>query len=201
MMVRIIRYTPNTKNIGERMAQDEGFAQVQERYAEAVAHIAANYGVNPLLGRLYGLLVLAPESLSLDELAAAVGAAKSTVSVAMRTLETYRAVQRHWRKGDRRDFYAARTDFSAILQDWYRLFFRPELDGMQQANALARRALAARSAGSDWPDSDGREQLLARLGQMDAMNDLCRAWLDQLLAAAESTAPRPAEVIAIEVVE
>jgi predicted transcriptional regulator len=95
------------------------FSAVQEDYAELAGRATAVYGLSPLLGRLWGVLLLSPAPLGLDALAAAVGAAKSTVSVSMRQLERYRLVERHWRRGDRRDYYAARTDYLAILRDWW----------------------------------------------------------------------------------
>ena len=101
------------------------FSAVQEAYAGLAGRATAVYGLSPLLGRLWGVLLLSPAPLGLDALAAAVGAAKSTVSVSMRQLERYRLVERHWRKGDRRDYYAPRTDYLAILRDWYRLFGQP----------------------------------------------------------------------------
>ena len=151
-----------------------GFADVQDAYAELAGRATAVYGLSPLLGRLWGVLLLAPEPLGLDALAMAVGAAKSTVSVSMRQLEHYRLVERHWRKGDRRDYYTVRTDYLAILRDWYRLFGQHELAYMTDANATARRALERVPEEGDWPAPADRAALLDRLASMDALIDLVR---------------------------
>jgi DNA-binding transcriptional regulator GbsR (MarR family) len=176
-----------------------GFAAVQESYAELAGRATAVYGLSPLLGRLWGVLLLSPEPLGLDMLAAAVGAAKSTVSVSMRQLEHYRLVERHWRRGDRRDYYAARTDYLAILRDWYRLFGQHELAFMTQANATARRALERGAEGEDWPSPEERALLLERLVGMDDLISLVRGWIAPYVDAATTPEVAPAEVIPIEV--
>jgi hypothetical protein len=73
---------------------ETGFAQATEAFADGLARICRLYGVNPLLGRLYALLFVAPEPLSLDTIAQRAGTAKSTVSVALRRLLAARVVQR-----------------------------------------------------------------------------------------------------------
>src|SRR5215472_12222662 len=83
------------------------FEEMRRRYADLSGRATAVYGLSPLLSRLYGTLLLTPRPLSLDELAGAVGAAKSTVSAALRNLERYRLVRREWARGDRRDYYVA----------------------------------------------------------------------------------------------
>ncbi len=108
-------------------------------------------------------------------------------------------VRRDWRKGDRRDFYHVRTDFLAIMRDWYRLFMQQELTLMAQGSADVRRALAEAPAGGDWPSAEGRAALLERLERMDGTAELFRAWLGSFLEGAEPGEPAPAEVIPIEV--
>ena len=181
------------------MVERTGFHDVQGAYAELAGRATAVYGLSPLLGRLWGVLLLSPAPLGLDALAAAVGAAKSTVSVSMRLLERYRLVERQWRRGDRRDYYAARTDYLAILRDWYRLFGQHELAFMTQANTSARRALERATDDADWPTPDQCAALLDRLANMDALIDLVRRWIAPYLDAPQAPAIAPAEVIPIEV--
>jgi DNA-binding transcriptional regulator GbsR (MarR family) len=181
------------------MDEYSSFQAVQEAYAAFVGRAMAVYGLSPLLGRLWGVLLLSPTPLGLEALASAVGAAKSTVSVSVRLLEHYRLVERHWRKGDRRDYYVARTDYLDILRDWYRLFGQYELAYMTQANAAARRALEHVSAAADWPVPQERAILLNRLANMDELIDLVRRWIAPYLAAPGEADVAPAEVIPIEV--
>src|SRR5690348_3789190 len=86
------------------------FAIASAAFEAGVARICRLYGVNPLCGRLFAILFVAPEPLSLDQLRQRVGAAKSTLSVALRQLLSMRVVRRLPPTGDRRDYYEAVSD-------------------------------------------------------------------------------------------
>ncbi len=175
------------------------FVEVREQYADYFARAAAIYNVSPLLGRLYAYLLLSPEPMSLGELADAAGAAKSTVSVVMRTLEHYRVVRRQWVKGDRRDYFTAQTDTGVMLRELYDLFFSKELGYMKIANKTAKQALESAPPQADWPDGPQREQLLERLNRLDAFAVMITSLLEQIMG--DDKAAAPAESIQIEVEE
>lgn len=183
------------------MPNEQSFADVQERYAEFFGSAAALYNVNPLLGRLYGYLVLAPEPMTLSDLSRAAGAAKSTVSVAMRTLEHYRLVRRSWIKGDRRDYFSIRTNVNEVLRELFQLFFSHELKYMREANVTAREALESSTDGGNWPSDDQRQELLRRIEILENFYDLVAAWLEQFLDEGDELASKPADTIEIEVEE
>lgn len=158
------------------------FADVQERFAEFFGRAAALYNINPLLGRLYGYLFLAPEPLTLDDLSRTAGAAKSTVSVAMRELEHYRLIRRQWQKGNRKDFFVVRTDANDVLGELFQLFFSPELKYVTDANTVARTALKSASEAHDWPDAEKRQVLLERLDILDNISSIVSQLLQQFIA-------------------
>ena len=70
-------------------------------------------GLSPIAGRLFALLMLAPEPQSLDELAETLGVSKASVSTDARRLLDRGIVERTRRTGDRRDFYELAPDFFA----------------------------------------------------------------------------------------
>ena len=84
---------------------------------EAGGRTAQSFGLNRLLGQIYILLYLTDEPLSLDALAEQMGVSKASVSIACRQLESWGAVHRTWVKGDRKDYYAAQTNFNHILNN------------------------------------------------------------------------------------
>lgn len=157
-------------------------ADLVERFSSGVARICGIYGLPPLLGRLYGVLLLSPEPLSLESLAQAVGAAKSTVSVSVRKLEQLKMVRHHWMKGDRRDYYEAVVDPLAILTDWLRLFVLPELRVGRELSDLMDGALRNPS-GADWPDAAGMDELRRRAALLRTYTDGALALLSKLLDA------------------
>ena len=122
------------------------FRDASRHFEEGLARICGLYGMNPLAGRLFGVLFVSAEPVSLEELCARVSAAKSTVSVALRTLLAARVVRRLPRKSDRRDWYEAVADPWEILADWNRLFFQPELEMWRDTGAMLGRSLGSRDA-------------------------------------------------------
>jgi len=158
-----------------------------EEMSSSFARAAGVYGMNPLLGRLYGVLFFSPEPLTLGDLAEAVGSAKSTVSVAMRKLEGAKIVQRHWRKGDRRDFYEAVADPHKLIADWSRTFFQAEMEAWTEATTLGTAALAA--APSDGPDEAGRAEIAARIESFNTFGALMVETFSKVLAEHTLTTP------------
>ncbi|GEM_PF-4026637 len=102
-------------------------ATIEGAFADRLAQVCQIYGIPAKYGRLYALLFLTPEPLSLSALAERSGFAKSTASTTMRTLERYRFVRRLPRGSDRQDYYEAVTDPNEIFRDWVRMFLIPEL--------------------------------------------------------------------------
>lgn len=82
---------------------------------EAGGRTTQSFGLSRLFGQIYVLLYLEPEPLCLDELASQLKVSKASVSIACRQLESWGAVRCVSVAGDRRDFYAAQTDWSQLL--------------------------------------------------------------------------------------
>jgi DNA-binding transcriptional regulator GbsR (MarR family) len=168
------------------------FARAAVGLEEGVARICRLYGVNPLCGRLFAMLFLAPDPLSLDELCARAGAAKSTVSVALRQLLALRIAGRLPPRSDRRDFYEAVTDPWEILADWSRLYLTPEIEMWRETGDALDEAL--RSA-KDAPSGRDKSELRARLSRMRSFVDLFEVVIGQV---ARARAPEAARTIRIQ---
>lgn len=163
-------------------------------FEDGVARICGLYGVNPLAGRLFAVLFLSIEPVALEDLCARVSAAKSTVSVALRTLLSARVVRRLPRKSDRRDYYEAVADPWEILADWNRLFLQPELEMWRETGEELQRALRA----SDAPPRAEREALRDRLDAFASFVTLMEEMLAGLMRP-RSRARERARTIAIDV--
>jgi len=168
------------------------FAGAAVGFEEGVARICRLYGVNPLCGRLFAILFLAHEPFSLDELCARAGAAKSTVSVALRQLLSMRVARRLPPRGDRRDFYEAVTDPWEILADWSRLYVAPEIEMWRETGHALEEAL--RSA-KDAPSGRAKSELRARLARMRSFVDLFEVVIGQV---GRARAPEAARSIRIQ---
>ena len=66
---------------------------------------------SPLAGRIFSLLLFAPEPLSLQQLTESIGVSKAAVSVQVRLLEKIGLCTRTSRANDRRNYYELNEDF------------------------------------------------------------------------------------------
>ena len=94
-------------------------------FADGIGAAAATSGIlTQLQGRIFGLLYLQPEPLSLDEISDELQQSKSNVSVQIRGLVDWQLVRRVRVAGSRRDHYAAATDFWRVMQEILERRFR-----------------------------------------------------------------------------
>ena len=89
--------------------------QSQWEMIEAGGRTAQSFGVNRLMGQVYMLLYLTENPLSLDELSQEIGVSKASASITCRQLESWGALRKVWKRGDRKDYYEAETNLSSIV--------------------------------------------------------------------------------------
>ena len=87
----------------------------QRRFIADVSAILAPWGMQPTVATLYAYLLLKAEPVGLDTIVAELGMAKSSASVAARTLETYGLARRHGERGSKRVRYGASDSYSGFL--------------------------------------------------------------------------------------
>src|SRR5512147_2434476 len=86
-------------------------------FLDRMACITAAEGFPPIGGRIFGLLLLSEEALSLDAIAARLSASKGSISSDARRLEQRGVLERVRRAGDRRDYYRVADDiFEATMR-------------------------------------------------------------------------------------
>jgi DNA-binding transcriptional regulator GbsR (MarR family) len=70
-----------------------------------------------IAGRIFGVLLLSPDALSIDELAERLAVSRASISIDARRLERVGLLERVTRKGDRRDYYhLAPNHYSRALE-------------------------------------------------------------------------------------
>lgn len=104
------------------------FQSAKWEMIEAGGRTAQSFGLSRLLGQLYMFLYLSNESQSLDDLSAGLGVSKASISISCRHLESWGALRKSWKKGDRKDYYEAETDFGTVLNNGFLSAFQKKLD-------------------------------------------------------------------------
>ena len=94
-------------------------------FIDGIGTAAATSGVlTQLQGRIFALLYLQPQPLSLDEITAELQQSKSNISVNIRGLIEWHLVRRTRVGGSRKDYYEAATDFWRVMQEIMERRFR-----------------------------------------------------------------------------
>jgi DNA-binding transcriptional regulator GbsR (MarR family) len=141
---------------------------------------AATSGVlTQLQGRIFGLLYLQEQPLSLDEITAELQQSKSNVSVQIRGLLDWQLVRQMRVAGSRRDHYEAATDLWRVMQAIVERRFRWNL---RQVLATADETEHALASGR----RRRRDELIS--GRLDALREYFQG-VDALLGALSQGEP------------
>jgi DNA-binding transcriptional regulator GbsR (MarR family) len=138
-------------------------------FADGIGAAAATSGIlTQLQGRIFGLLYLQSEPLSLDEITDELQQSKSNVSVQIRGLVDWQLVRQVRIVGSRKDHYAAATDFWRVMQEILERRFRWNLRQVLATIEEAEGAVGALHA--EKTTDDGNAGDFAR-GRLNAMRD------------------------------
>jgi DNA-binding transcriptional regulator GbsR (MarR family) len=112
--------------------------RIERAFVDRMGQSAETDGMSPIAGRLFALLLLSEEPLSLDDLADRLEVSKASVSTDARRLLERGIVERVGRPGDRRDYYQLAPDFFARVirsrvEQWRRM--HTLLAGVRDASA------------------------------------------------------------------
>ena len=143
---------------------------VTASFVDGIGAAAATSGIlSQQQGRIFALLYLSPEPLSLDSIALALEQSKSNISVNIRTLVSWHLVRLRRIPGSRKDHYEAVTDLWRVMQEIMERRFRWNLRQVIAAADEADRAAAERDPGRRSAES----KLVAQ--RLDAIRAFFRA--------------------------
>ena len=158
-----------------------------ETFMDGMGAAAATAGfLNQQQGRIFGLLYLSPEPLSLDEISLALQQSKSNVSVNVRGLVEWRLAQLVRVESSRKDHYVAATNFLQVVIEIMERRFRWNVRQVLAASEEAERTL--REARSKRVKSDTLPEFMGE--RLAALRDFFQA-LDATLAALGRGTPLP----------
>ncbi|MBN2452660.1 MAG: ArsR family transcriptional regulator [Candidatus Omnitrophica bacterium] len=94
---------------------DSKLELAQDKFIERIGKLCDNFGFNRFIAQLYAVLYLSDKPLSLDEIVEKLKVSKGNVSVNIRVLENWGAVNSVWVKGSRKDYYEANLDVKSFM--------------------------------------------------------------------------------------
>jgi DNA-binding transcriptional regulator GbsR (MarR family) len=142
---------------------------IQQKVIVHWGEMGARWGINRTVAQVHALLYLSPRPLHAEEIAAALGVARSNVSNSLRELQGWRIVRVVHLLGDRRDHFESLKDvwemFRIIVDERKRREADPTLAMLREAAAAAGAAGAA--------DAYTRERLGDMLRFFEMMTTRC----------------------------
>ncbi|MBJ7595597.1 MAG: hypothetical protein JF886_12195 [Candidatus Dormibacteraeota bacterium] len=143
-------------------------------FVEGMGASSATSGIlTQLQGRIFGLLYLKDQPLSLDDITDELQQSKSNVSVQIRGLLEWHLVRQVRIVGSRRDHYVAATDFWRVMQEIVERRFRWNLRQVLASTDETERALTSRPGAGR--DAFVRERLAALRAYFIAVDTMLEA--------------------------
>lgn len=174
---------------------DKNLQAVHDSMIKGLGELTDFFGFSPVMGHLYGALLMSPDPLSLDELEEIVGKSKASVSMNMRALERWNMVREVWVKGDRRKYYEAEGDLWKVITSVIESRERREVGvALQVLEENARRLQQVKAQLSD-EERHLAEHYLERVRDMQRFFQFAAVALEMLLI--RSTPPGLDELAAV----
>ena len=149
-----------------------------ERFVLHWGDLGSRWGVNRSVSQIHALLYLCERPLTAEEIAAALGLARSNVSNSIRELMTWSLIRRVPVKGDRREHFEAETDLWEIAM---------RIAAMRKERELDPAVAALRACVADAGGDDKLNPIAAkRLKDMLAFVEMLDRWYAQMLTVPKS---------------
>lgn len=178
----------------ENTAMNENLELVLDDTIQGLGKLADFFGFSPVMGHLYGALLMSPDPLSLDELEEVVKKSKASVSMNMRSLERWNMVREVWVKGDRRKYYEAEGDFWKIIRSVIESRERREVSLALEVLRDSAQKLEGTMPNLTEEDEQLANHYLGRVQDMQAFFQFAQIALESILAR---SGPPDMEAIAL----
>lgn len=152
----------------------QSITRIKKDFTEGLSQISRFWGFPKGMGAIFAVLYLSPTPLSLDEIVSETGLTKGAISTEIRALARMGLVHRSSKLGDRKDYYAAESDFYAAIRSILKERQNSEFD---RAVRSVRDTLSTMEA--DWVENEEwnfvYERVKALQDFFDAIDSLTKA--------------------------
>jgi len=136
----------------------------------------SNFGLNPLMGRIVGLLIISEDPQSLDDIVEQLEMSKGPISQICRRLKERGLIEKVWIPGDRKDYYKAANDIFGKAYD-------NQVNKMQQNIEIAEKYLTQAKVLKSEDASYVRERMKIMKAFYELMNEynekFMKAWKEK----------------------
>jgi DNA-binding transcriptional regulator GbsR (MarR family) len=171
----------SSSNILPMNAESTLPSPLQERFVLHWGEMAARWGVNRTVAQIQALLYLAGRPMPAEEIADALGVARSNVSTSIRELQNWDLVKVVHLRGDRRDHFETLQDPWDLLRVVVRERKEREFD---PTVSFLRDTVASKEFARE--DVGAQKRLRETLALMEALS----TWAEQMLAMDNSVLKR-----------
>lgn len=178
--------TPRTAQEGD----DKALIEIRDRVIDTLGEVASSWGLNEVVGRIYGALFFSDDPLGLDDIAHRLGISKATVSLNIPTLENLHMIRRIWRKGERRRFYEAERDFSRIVGTMINTIIRQEVSVVSLTASQTMEDLDRVITNSRGPAREAAERDRARMENVVKFVTMAQGLMEMVSAVTDVTGGR-----------
>jgi DNA-binding transcriptional regulator GbsR (MarR family) len=157
----------------------DGVPDVVRRFVLEWGNLGERWGVNRSVSQIHALLYVSQKPLAAEDIADALGIARSNVSNSLRELQTWNLIRSVPILGDRRTFYEAETDLWTLVS---------RIAAGRKARELDPAAAALRQCVEMSRDDKSVDPVVQlRLRDMLEFIERISRWYDQMIALPRST--------------
>jgi DNA-binding transcriptional regulator GbsR (MarR family) len=157
----------------------DGVPDVVRRFVLEWGNLGERWGVNRSVSQIHALLYVSQRPLAAEDIADALGIARSNVSNSLRELQTWNLIRSVPLLGDRRTFYEAETDLWTLVS---------RIAAGRKARELDPAAAALRQCVEMSRDDKSIDPVVQlRLRDMLEFIERISRWYDQMIALPRST--------------
>ena len=149
--------------------------QAIDKFIESWGAMGSIWGINTSTGRIHALLMTSTTPLSLDDISTRLKVSRGNASMCLKELRSWAVVDLIKEPGDRRDYYASKSDVKKMFLAIARERKRREFDPLVEMVQTTLRELKEEAGGHE-------DAVRGRLEQMEELLTMVNAIGDRLLA-------------------
>ena len=157
---------------------EDELLKIKEDIIQGLGRFSSFAGFNKITGQIYGLLYLSREPLALGQIAEQLDISKGNVSLNVRIMERWGLIRRFNKRGDRRDYYEAETDFWKVIRGILTERDKKEVDYTLDSVADGLAAIGKLDGGAQSEETAFYKERLEHMREFgDTIAEMSRAFL------------------------